>query len=98
MARGEKAIAEDRSGVLQELNRSRGVPLGIGILCAFLLVRAVPADEALRAIYGAYANPTGNPIGGGKGYNRILTKGDFTVSNAEELLAALRSARKGQVV
>ncbi len=48
--------------------------------------------------YGAEANPTGDPIGGGPGYSRILTSGDYTVASPRELLDALEQAKPGQVV
>lgn len=35
-----------------------------------------------KKIYGAKADEQG-PIGGGKGYKRVLTKGDFTAENLE---------------
>jgi len=48
--------------------------------------------------FGAEHNPTGNPIGGGEGYNGIITKGDYTVRTFEELRGALENAKEGQVV
>ncbi len=48
--------------------------------------------------FGAEHNPTGNPIGGGEGYDDILTSGDFTVRTSAELREALEQARAGQVV
>ena len=48
--------------------------------------------------FGCEANPTGNPIGGGEGYDDIRTSGDFTVTTKEELLAALEEAQPGQVI
>ncbi len=48
--------------------------------------------------YGAEANPTGDPIGGGAGYRDILTSGDYTVGTRQELLDALEQAKEGQVV
>ena len=48
--------------------------------------------------FGCEANPTGNPIGGGDGYRNVLTGGDFTVNNADELLKALKQAKPGQVI
>jgi len=48
--------------------------------------------------YGADANPTGDSIGGGKGYSKIVRTGDFVVSNAAEFLAALKNAQPGNVV
>jgi hypothetical protein len=49
--------------------------------------------------YGAIAcNPTGNPIGGGSGYSRIVTSGTVTVTNKAQLLTALQSASSGTVI
>ncbi|MGD9495762.1 MAG: hypothetical protein AB7Y46_05570 [Armatimonadota bacterium] len=48
--------------------------------------------------FGCEANPTGNPIGGGEGYQPIFTAGDFTVTTKEELLEALSQAQPGQVI
>ncbi|MBI3948020.1 MAG: right-handed parallel beta-helix repeat-containing protein [Armatimonadetes bacterium] len=52
----------------------------------------------LDSVYGAEANPTGDPIGGGAGYRRVVRQGDHAVANAEEFLAALKQAKPGQVV
>ena len=57
----------------------------------------VPAQEP-EETFGCGANPTGNPIGGGKGYSDIRTSGDVTVRTAEGLLAALEQAKPGQVL
>jgi len=66
---------------------------------AFLCVAAASAgDEEAKETFGCEANPTGNPIGGGAGYRDIITKGDFVVRTGEELVAALRKAKRGQVV
>lgn len=48
--------------------------------------------------YGAAANPTGDSIGGGKGYSKIVRTGDFVVKNAAELLAALQNAQAGNTI
>ncbi len=48
--------------------------------------------------FGCEANPTGDPIGGGAGYRDIKTQGDFPVKTVDELLAALKAARAGQIV
>lgn len=48
-------------------------------------------------VYGARANDVG-PIGGGKGYTRIVTSGDYSVSSAEELIEALKKAKSGETV
>jgi hypothetical protein len=48
-------------------------------------------------IYGAVPGDLG-PIGGGEGYRRIITEGDYTVSTVEQLLESLAAAQPGQVV
>ncbi len=52
--------------------------------------------------YGAEANPTGNPIGGGAGYSKIITGTEtgvkYSVSTKAELLTALKSAKSGEIV
>ena len=52
--------------------------------------------------YGADANPTGNPIGGGEGYTEIISPNDprvkFIVDTRDELLSALKNARSGDVI
>lgn len=50
-----------------------------------------------KTIYGAKADAVG-PIGGGKGYTKIITGGDYTVDSLETLIDALAKARAGQVV
>ena len=61
---------------------------------------ASSTQQPLRGdnLFGADANPTGNPLGGGPGYGRILSSGDFRVASAPELVAALGRATSGQVV
>lgn len=49
------------------------------------------------ALYGAKPDETG-PIGGGAGYTRIVTDGEFNVSTADELREALGQAQFGDVV
>jgi len=48
--------------------------------------------------FGAEANSTGDPIGGGEGYRRLVTKADFRARTPAELLDALKRAAAGQVV
>ncbi|NLF70819.1 MAG: right-handed parallel beta-helix repeat-containing protein [Candidatus Anammoximicrobium sp.] len=76
------------------MQRTRSVVL-LGILMAvpFPVVAAEVAGG-----YGAEANPTGDPIGGGDGYRRIVERGDFNVATAAELLTALKEARAGQII
>ena len=50
-----------------------------------------------NTVYGAKPDKRG-PIGGGKGYAKIITKGDYTAKDLDALLAALSKAKAGQVV
>jgi len=54
-----------------------------------------PMAQDAQESFGCEDNPTGNPIGGGEGYNDIRTSGDYTVTTKEELLAALAQAQPG---
>ena len=75
--------------------------LGLGICCLTFVtcgknnggVDPVPLPE-----YGADANPTGDPVGGGNGYSKIVTSGNFVVHNADELLAAFNNAQSGNTI
>ena len=70
--------------------------------CALLLLTAplpgAPPATRPAETFGAEANPTGDAIGGGKGYRRIVPRRDVTVRTPDELIAALKKARTGQVV
>ncbi len=68
--------------------------LSLLLIISTATVLARDAEET----FGCEANPTGNPIGGGEGYNDILTTGDFIVNTTEEFLAALKEAKPGQVI
>lgn len=62
----------------------------------------VAADELTwveigGTVYGAKPDERG-PIGGGNGYKNSITRGDYTVTDLDSLLAALTKARAGQVV
>ena len=48
-------------------------------------------------VYGAKANELG-PLGGGEGYQRIVTDGDYRVATVDELIEALKQAKAGEVV
>lgn len=48
-------------------------------------------------VYGAKPGPDG-PIGGGEGYQRIVTGGDYEVDSFEGLVEALSKARSGETV
>jgi hypothetical protein len=63
---------------------------------------AIPAEKQTwkkigNKIYGAKADEQG-PIGGGEGYKRIVTKGDFVAEDLETLIDVLSKAKSGQVV
>ena len=65
----------------------------------------VPVDSGTTEIpfrgddtFGAEVNPTGNPIGGGLGYTRIVTQWNHLVTTRQELLDALQAARSGETV
>lgn len=55
------------------------------------------AEEAEPETFGAAPDALG-PIGGGKGYTKLVAKGDFHVKTEDELVDALAKAKPGQVV
>ena len=48
-------------------------------------------------IYGAKPDERG-PIGGGYGYKKIITKGDYHVKNIDDFQHALKAVKPGQVI
>ena len=68
--------------------------LSLLLIVSTATVIAQDAEET----FGCEANPTGDPIGGGEGYRDIIAEGDFTVRTADELAAALKAAKPGQVI
>jgi hypothetical protein len=71
------------------------IMLLIHLLVTTSIYAAVPD---LTQVYGAEANPTGEPIGGGIGYSQVMTTGDYQVATKEQLLDALKKAQPGQVI
>ena len=75
-------------------------PLGIisGLIILIIILLIFVSLET----YGADPNPTGNPIGGGAGYTRIILQTDpsvkYVVTTKDQLRTALNSATAGQVV
>jgi hypothetical protein len=76
------------------------------LLLAFVTIALLPAappsvDATFVTVdgetYGAQPDDVG-PIGGGPGYTRIVTKGDFTAKTLDELLDALGKAKSGQII
>ncbi|MDD3927621.1 MAG: LamG domain-containing protein [bacterium] len=57
-------------------------------------------DEGGLYGFGCEEQPTGNPIGGGNGYNSIINEqdADYSVSTKSELLYALANAISGDIV
>ncbi|MBN2269371.1 MAG: right-handed parallel beta-helix repeat-containing protein [Sedimentisphaerales bacterium] len=51
-----------------------------------------------KETFGAETNPTGDPIGGGKGYRQLVNRGDYNVKTLAELRTALEKAVAGQLV
>ncbi|MCP1716349.1 hypothetical protein J2T58_002226 [Methanocalculus alkaliphilus] len=73
------------------------------IVCAvFFCIVQLSTAAPTTAIYGAEANPTGNPIGGGIGYSDIIQPTDprviAIVHDKAGLLAALNKAKSGDIV
>lgn len=71
-------------------------------LLAWFLVAPVLAEDPTwiklnDEVYGAQPDELG-PIGGGKDYQHIVTKGDYTAGTLEALIDALSKAKAGQVV
>jgi hypothetical protein len=64
----------------------------------YLAKLKVKPKAAIEESFGAETNPTGDPIGGGKGYQQLVSQSDYQVKTLEELLAALKQAKAGQVV
>lgn len=82
--------------------RSKGTGLGIALMLVALAVSMSMSAHAgagsIPSVYGADANPTGDPIGGGVGYRRLVLQGDYLVSTADELLDAMRQVQAGEVI
>lgn len=66
---------------------------GVGLICDSCFAATKEQKETFGAKPGALG-----PIGGGKGYKKAITKGDFTVATEDELVNALKEAKPGQVV
>jgi hypothetical protein len=61
-------------------------------------LKVKPKEQDEEESFGAEANPTGDPIGGGKEYRRLVSQSDYQVKTAEELFVALKTAKAGEVV
>ncbi len=76
------------------------VRLDMVLFLLFCWLSLVSSVNAAAVIYGAEGNPTGNPMGGGAGYNRMVmpSEADYTVENKTQLLSALAAAGEGQII
>ena len=63
-----------------------------------LLSCAILPRGRMHETFGSEVNPTGDAIGGGKGYRNMVTGQTFFVATAEELLDALAQAEAGEIV
>ena len=72
------------------------------VLSGLLLVTtaSLSAQDDVQAEFGADANPTGQPVGGGNGYSAGPKPADakFQVGTLDELIAALKQARSGDLI
>jgi hypothetical protein len=82
--------------------------LGLAALFFLISARFVPACgsrelqkntwiEVEGTAYGCLPDESG-PVGGGRGYSRIVTGGDYRVETLDQLLEALHLARPGETV
>jgi len=82
----------------------------LAALCTPNTDGATPASDAAQGqalgktwreingrVYGARPDDSG-PLGGGPGYRHVVTRGDYTVKTAEELIEALEKAQAGDFV
>ncbi|UCD28816.1 MAG: hypothetical protein JSV03_17360 [Planctomycetota bacterium] len=71
------------------------------VICVLVMAICWPgaavANEKKSERFGAHADTLG-PVGGGKGYKGVVTKGDYKVGTIDELIEALKKAEPGQVV
>ena len=68
------------------------------IVCIFVVSSNTNISIAGEETFGAWTNPTGDPIGGGNSYRQMVTRSDYRVNTLEELLDALKKATSGQIV
>jgi hypothetical protein len=73
-----------------------------GVIVGLVIVIIIILFLGTTETFGAEPNPTGNPVGGGAGYTRIISETDpkvtYVVSNEDQLLHALNNATSGNVV
>lgn len=75
-------------------------PIALLLICLTSVCCAADTPtwvEIGDTIYGAKADERG-PIGGGEGYTKVVTTGDFPVKDLDSLIEALGKAKAGQVI
>jgi hypothetical protein len=69
---------------------------------AIVMVTLTVYSLLFSETFGAEPNPTGNPIGGGPGYTRIIPETDsgvkYVVATKDQLLDSLKNAQPGDVI
>ncbi len=96
-----------RDGLRRRPLAAAALAMALGLLVSLLLA-ALPAAfdgapaqayEVSGATYGAGANPTGNPIGGGPGYSHYYSAAGATIVTTQSgLTDALSKATSGSVI
>jgi hypothetical protein len=97
MAHAGGVLWEHRLMFLQKLTRILVAILWIGLSGAALPAEQPTWTEIDGVVYGAKPDAQG-PIGGGAGYARGISTGDFVVDSIDALIEALEKAKPGQVV
>jgi hypothetical protein len=74
----------------------------LGVIIGSIIIIVLMAFLAPAETFGAKPNPTGNPIGGGTGYSRIVSENDtgvkYVVSTKDQLITALNKAESGEII
>lgn len=94
----KKRYVRESQDVCAELIVDRIITCGAAILLCFLLAAGtVFAAESSEERFGATDDAVG-PLGGGKGYTKMVTKYDYLVKTEQELIDTLKKAKAGEVV
>ena len=92
----------------RRLRAGHGWLLGLAAVVFTLLSPALPACGAREGASGTWVEVDGvafgcvpdrtGPVGGGRGYSRAATSGEYRVGSLEQLVRALRTAQPGETV
>jgi hypothetical protein len=76
--------------------------LKYAVIIAGLVIVVLVFMVVFSEAFGADPNPTGNPVGGGAGYNKIISENDssvkYVITTKDQLLNALKSAKSGDTI